>query len=89
MYRLFHSQIRHHAEEIQPIQWRLHLQAHEMPTAHLGHVTHPPSVASLFQATCNLLRAQELPRGLGPQETERLQTRRDDASGDLLETIFW
>lgn len=60
---------------------------HVMPTARPG--AHRLAVASWSQAICSLQGVQEQPRGLGPQEAERVQTRKDDVGGHLLETLFF
>lgn len=54
------------------------------PTARPG--AHRPGRS---QAICSLQEVQELPRGLGPQESERVRTRKDDVGGRLLETLFF
>lgn len=87
--KLIHSQIRPApAEEMQPTKWRPHPPGRGTPRAHPGCVTRPPA-AGRSQATCNPQKAQELPRGLGPPEAERFRTRKDDAGGRLLETLFF
>lgn len=72
---------------MRPIKWDLLLLPHETRTAHPGHVTRPPVVASRYQATCSPQKAQAaqaaqaaqgLPRGLGPHEPESRRTRKDD-----------